>query len=928
MNGLKMLADDSNASKLLPEPVLLVDLGTSIEGNSARDDETNQRQQEAHQRRAQILTKQLLQNQLTSLRLEKYSVNSIRFLILIIVIINCACIALGTMISSLALVTSSNRVDGIYVEGIDKTGRTFVLFAEASSRLLACVIIFCTLILFGIRITAFYWNRSKSEAQSVMDKLNNEEKKNEMIVLAEIAGGVINSALVAESALERAAIRLVHRVGGFSDADDGQETSIFLDNRWLHFKEQFLLLSLLLVIMVNPTCSIWGIVYYLADVIDGTGRYLGLFQVVFIGRTGITDSTRQASIALNSLFISFFHFFLYAFFHFQDRLQQLDLSRKQAARRATKENADTIWNALNKKPSNDKVSGPILHGHAFNSWNRDQSDLHALQEINMAYDSHRIRAILDQWERKRQKVFRICSRRIRENLFFNIELKFILPLITYFGLNVGFGLAYIFQPSFVPLVSFVTLIRVCSLNSSILTFRVNDTIFRSDRFIYEVTYESNIQPDMSLCSPYQPLDTRPFKICVIVAVLCVFDLYFIYLIWMKSKRTRSHLSVLTYESTRSDQLGFSYFRVITLFSVTAFFILSFIIVSVEPLSSFLLTSMTIDGSNLTREAFLEVISITFKIQPLAQVGIGPLVYGFGSIYLILSIQVTSLAFGFSPYETLRNEKAMYLSYESDVHILAQMTEQGDHESHGKTNGNSFERGGGDGERDKEMENPPPMRKLHAAEEIKPYLKALQKQQTLRRFHSHPDLKGSFTNLLGLPSPPLSSQIESGVLVLETAVLMYHFMSISYNLTDMKIDETKNELTEMQSAIEDKRFQICIYAKDTDSDTHAFVFASDDRIIISFRGSVSFKNYKTDWDSTEVVAENALNVVPLITDEVNLRYARKIAERTPYVHGGFVKAYATVREQIRETVFELLQERTKMARCVYVTGHSLGGVSLL
>lgn len=175
-----------------------------------------------------------------------------------------------------------------------------------------------------------------------------------------------------------------------------------------------------------------------------------------------------------------------------------------------------------------------------------------------------------------------------------------------------------------------------------------------------------------------------------------------------------------------------------------------------------------------------------------------------------------------------------------------------------------------------------------------------------------------------PSAPLQKQIASLVFVLETEILLYHFMYLSYDVTELKPNGQPMSFEEKAKLIENEDYKLEAHLENAKTDTHCIIASSPDRLIISFRGTVSFENMKTDYNSTLVEHPLAARVKPLIPKEFyNFRaLIEREANKKPYVHGGFVDAYDSIKDELRSTVEQLMKENP--SRCVFVTGHSLGG----
>lgn len=176
--------------------------------------------------------------------------------------------------------------------------------------------------------------------------------------------------------------------------------------------------------------------------------------------------------------------------------------------------------------------------------------------------------------------------------------------------------------------------------------------------------------------------------------------------------------------------------------------------------------------------------------------------------------------------------------------------------------------------------------------------------------------------------PIMRQLEANVLVLQTEILLFHCMHLSYVLANKKLDhvtQTKVPLTleEKLKLIEmPPTYQLVEHIIDAETDTHCMVFSAPDRLIIAFRGSVSLTNWQTDFNSAEIICEYANGIIPDLSDipTGQLSRARTMVSKPSLVHRGFVRAYESVRERIKHVISPLVAEN----RVIFLTGHSLGG----
>jgi len=169
-------------------------------------------------------------------------------------------------------------------------------------------------------------------------------------------------------------------------------------------------------------------------------------------------------------------------------------------------------------------------------------------------------------------------------------------------------------------------------------------------------------------------------------------------------------------------------------------------------------------------------------------------------------------------------------------------------------------------------------------------------------------------------------VRSPVLVMETELLMFNFASAAYRLAKTGASTAEERLKLLAGAVEDSRYAIVDHVFDPVTDTHALIASSDDRVIVSFRGTVSGTNARTDLDLALRPYPFASCVEPVASDHP---YARASAEKVPKVHAGFVKAYWSVSHVIERLVEPLLFDSStggqrRQKRTLFTTGHSLGG----
>jgi len=148
--------------------------------------------------------------------------------------------------------------------------------------------------------------------------------------------------------------------------------------------------------------------------------------------------------------------------------------------------------------------------------------------------------------------------------------------------------------------------------------------------------------------------------------------------------------------------------------------------------------------------------------------------------------------------------------------------------------------------------------------------------------------------------------------LATNVLLLNFSWLVYQhqeaANDDAIDPVKLE------AYNEMKMKVSRHVQDRETDTHAILCESDERLIVSFRGTSSTQNMETD------LSMRMVHISKLIKDYPTSTPAIAGAWKSTRIHRGFLKAYASVNEEIMQWIFE---RREESARPIFFTGHSLG-----
>ncbi|KAA8490710.1 Lipase [Porphyridium purpureum] len=201
-------------------------------------------------------------------------------------------------------------------------------------------------------------------------------------------------------------------------------------------------------------------------------------------------------------------------------------------------------------------------------------------------------------------------------------------------------------------------------------------------------------------------------------------------------------------------------------------------------------------------------------------------------------------------------------------------------------------------------------------------------------------------------------LSSSELVLEMQILLMNFSAFAYDFGVP--DRTPRDVNVLSKG----KYKLVAHITSETTDTHCIVCEAEDSIVISFRGTKSTQNIKSDiqastlhlrhvldFDSVEMCDEledvklpentsgiyvsrpvsGALNFALLRRPNLvqnknnNVRLLSKAydpaQERYCRVHSGFGEAYISVRRSVIVSVLTLLAAKR---RPVFVTGHSLGG----
>jgi len=470
-----------------------------------------------------------------------------------------------------------------------------------------------------------------------------------------------------------------------------------------------------------------------------------------------------------------------------------------------------------------------------------------------------------QWYTDRTNVFNV--------LFHAISFRFWGIMLVWVAMRVSYTDYYTSICSTMPLVQIVTVLKVCSTKDPAI--------------------------GINYCSPSHPGDG--FVRALFLVGIFMADVLIFYMLYSRATKVLKVLKRAPYIYNRSNFLGFSF------------------IMSTMPLMwVFALTLALIDTLSTNVEKYVTGID---GVDPLVFSGVTNFDYSMPFCWLIIMLFLLILAFAYLPPNShsaffyIRN-RSKGVDNSSDEDIEVGNTDKDDQTT----------------KHEEELE------KYHSTSPL--YLSAEQEfdqaddGSIIQLCCNELDPK-RFPDYSDVPHEPVSDdrynpeeaekrlgQVRSQVLILDTEISMFNFAATAYCVKSKTREMT---LAEEQALIVDDGFTIIKHVIDEESDTHALVLVSPDRVVVSFRGTASTSNVKTDLDYSWTVFEEACSVEPLAAPSL---LAQPLLEREPNVHKGFLAAYRTVQKEIRDLVTPYIlhsdDKVTPQKRALFVTGHSLGG----
>lgn len=154
------------------------------------------------------------------------------------------------------------------------------------------------------------------------------------------------------------------------------------------------------------------------------------------------------------------------------------------------------------------------------------------------------------------------------------------------------------------------------------------------------------------------------------------------------------------------------------------------------------------------------------------------------------------------------------------------------------------------------------------------------------------------------------ELQANCFVMETHLALFNYAWLVYwRPTSFRFKEKQQSLNIVDFT----------YIECEETDTCALIVSFSDRIVVSFKGTTSMKNLRTNCD---VYFEKLDSVVTTTLESNDEMYAHlgRDWERAR-VHRGFANAYKSVQTRVINTIRSVLDQKH---RPICITGHSLGG----
>lgn len=187
----------------------------------------------------------------------------------------------------------------------------------------------------------------------------------------------------------------------------------------------------------------------------------------------------------------------------------------------------------------------------------------------------------------------------------------------------------------------------------------------------------------------------------------------------------------------------------------------------------------------------------------------------------------------------------------------------------------------------------------------------------------PDLDGLLEPITYKNKEGTRQELLSNCFVMETHVMMFNFAWLVYYYNTPKMSKLKN------NGDPNSEYLVFEQISCPETDTHALLIDRDDRIIVSFKGTNSWRNLQTDLKAFHVKMNRVLPTASDFTGSFNRNALGSFSQALigsrdgmdAKLHRGFADAYKSVAGRVMEGIRKMLNVHQ---RPVFLTGHSLGG----
>lgn len=188
----------------------------------------------------------------------------------------------------------------------------------------------------------------------------------------------------------------------------------------------------------------------------------------------------------------------------------------------------------------------------------------------------------------------------------------------------------------------------------------------------------------------------------------------------------------------------------------------------------------------------------------------------------------------------------------------------------------------------------------------------------------PDLDGILEPITYRKREVPAQELQTNCFVMETHVMLFNFAWLVYYYNTPKMSKLRN--TRRNNFV----YEVSEQVSNIETDTHALLVDGNDRIVVSFRGTNSWRNLRTDLKAFHVKMNRVLPT--LFGDSEDICNGGSLGSvshailgsrdgQDAKIHRGFAAAYKSVAVRVIQGIKKMQAERP---RPVFLTGHSLGG----